>query len=272
MNREFSKRPVLVHSGPDGFRHQFFVMYHATNASNVESILANGFRESTGGMLGPGLYVSRDIDKTRNYGDVCFKLLVYTGKTKKATAADTSGSWISQYDSVYLPPNNDVVASKREETCLKSAKQARILGVAYGYDSTTMKDKVRNLEGTTEVLDLQEMQALAAMAFEGAWGLGMYTSSFPSSASFSAPTPTAPPLPPAPPAPPTPCLRAILRKKCTWIALILIGLTLALGLGLGLGRQGKYMMRVRAGCSHVSQLWGFPKRCIVGDQTRPDQN
>ena len=169
MNREFSKQPVLVNTDSNGFRHHFFVMYHATKKANVESILANGFRESTGGMLGPGLYVSRDIDKTRNYGDVCFKLLVYTGKTKKATAADTSGSWISEYDSVYLPPNNDVVPSKREETCLKSAKQARILGIAYGYDSTTMTGKVRNLEGTNDDLDLQEMQELAALTFEGAF-------------------------------------------------------------------------------------------------------
>ena len=102
MNRDLSKRPVLTHTDPDGFHHQFFVMYHATKASNVESILANGFRESTGGMLGPGLYVSRDIDKTRGYGGVtpaCFKLLVYTGKTKMLSAVDTSGSWRSEYDS-----------------------------------------------------------------------------------------------------------------------------------------------------------------------------
>ena len=112
MNRGFSERAVLVHTGPDGFNHQFFVMYHATEPYRVSSILDNGFKESTGGMLGPGLYVSRDIDKTRSYGDVCFKLLVYTGKTRSVTAADESGSWRSQYDSAYLPPNNDVVKTR----------------------------------------------------------------------------------------------------------------------------------------------------------------
>ena len=158
MNRGFSERAVLVHTGPDGFDHRFFVMYHATPASNVSSILDNGFNESTEGMLGPGLYVSRDIDKTRFYGGVCFKLLVYTGKTRLVTAADKSGSWRSKYDSAYLPPNNDVVKKKQEETCLKSAKQARILGIAYGFDSKRWSGKVRDLEGTNEVLDAGEWQ------------------------------------------------------------------------------------------------------------------
>ena len=119
MSREFSKRPVLVKTDASGTHHRFYVMYHATKKENVSSILANGFRESTGGMLGPGLYVSRDIDKTRAYGDVCFKLLVYIGITKLMAEVDTSGDWRSHHHSAYLPPNNDVVSSKREETCLK---------------------------------------------------------------------------------------------------------------------------------------------------------
>ena len=71
------------------------------------------------------------------------------------TGADKRGSWTSEYDSVYLPPNNDVVGSRREETCLKSAKQARILGIAYGFNSA-WSGKVRNLEGTNEDLDEEE--------------------------------------------------------------------------------------------------------------------
>ncbi len=43
------------------------------------------FRPSAHGMLGPGVYVSRDIAKTRNYGNVVFKLLVFTGKVKVVT-------------------------------------------------------------------------------------------------------------------------------------------------------------------------------------------
>ena len=129
-SRDFSKRPVLVHTDADGFEHHFYVMYHATGASRVESILDKGFHESAGGMLGPGFYVSRDIEKTRFYATrdepsgACFKLLAYAGKTKMVkTEAEMQkckeGSWGSEYDSIYLPPNNDVVDSKREETCLR---------------------------------------------------------------------------------------------------------------------------------------------------------
>ena len=53
--------------------------------------------------------ILRDLNKTRNYGEVCFKLLVYTGLTKRVDAADVAGSWRDMFDSAYLPPNNNVV-------------------------------------------------------------------------------------------------------------------------------------------------------------------
>ena len=118
-------QPVYSKVGPDGFHQQIFVMYHATNSKNVASILEHGFKSSKVGMLGPGGYLSRDIDKTCYYGNVCFKALVYTGKTKKMNTKDVNGSWRQNYDSAYLPPNNNVVPSKREETCIKSAKNIR---------------------------------------------------------------------------------------------------------------------------------------------------
>ena len=174
MNRDFSLKPVLVHADPRDpkFLHQFYVAYHGTAASNVESILANGLRESEKGMFGKGVYVSRDIRKTFWYTEdkkdgkgpgACFKLLVYTGKTKTMTEVDNLGSWRSEFDSAYLPPNNDVVKSKREETCLRSAKQVRILGIAYGFDSK-WSGKVRDLTGTGDNLDVAEWQVA-----EGVW-------------------------------------------------------------------------------------------------------
>ena len=155
--REFSKNPV--------YSAKVFVMYHATKASNVSSILSDGFKPSTGGMLGPGLYLSRDIDKTRAYGDVCLKVLAYTGKTRKMDSADNSGSWRDTYDSAFLPPNNSVVKSRREETCVKSVDQVIVLGVAYGFKELDGKTraKVRNLEGTTDDLDEEEKKQLNEM-------------------------------------------------------------------------------------------------------------
>jgi hypothetical protein len=59
-------------------------MYHSTNdPRNVSNILNYDFNISKGShnLLGDGLYVSRDIEQTVRYGHVCFKLLVYLGKT-----------------------------------------------------------------------------------------------------------------------------------------------------------------------------------------------
>ena len=67
-----------------GFVHSVYVMYHGTQAANVDSILSNGFDVSKckGGMLGQGIYASTDANKTRAYGDVTLKLLVYVGKVR----------------------------------------------------------------------------------------------------------------------------------------------------------------------------------------------
>lgn len=49
-------------------------MYHGTSAANVQSIKQNGFRPSSSGMLGPGVYVSRDRQKAEKYGDTVLEL------------------------------------------------------------------------------------------------------------------------------------------------------------------------------------------------------
>ena len=60
-------------------RVDFSVMYNSTNNQrNVSNILNC---EGSHPLLGDGLYVLRDIEKTVRYGPVCFKLLVYLGKT-----------------------------------------------------------------------------------------------------------------------------------------------------------------------------------------------
>ena len=66
-----------------GWRYNTYIMYHGTDASNVDAILSHGFRVDRAnprGLLGAGIYASRDVDKTRNYGNVALKLLVKAGK------------------------------------------------------------------------------------------------------------------------------------------------------------------------------------------------
>ena len=58
----------------NGSTGRVMTMYHGTSAANVQSIKQNGFRPSSSGMLGPGVYVSRDRQKAEKYGDTVLEL------------------------------------------------------------------------------------------------------------------------------------------------------------------------------------------------------
>ena len=58
-------------------------MYHGTDEEAACSIENGWFRPSTDGMLGPGIYLSRDIKKAKNYGCVVLKCNAAVGKVKK---------------------------------------------------------------------------------------------------------------------------------------------------------------------------------------------
>ena len=59
-------------------------MYHATpSLENAALIEQNGFRASTSGLLGPGVYVSRDVNKAEQYrgsSGIMFEVLVRVGR------------------------------------------------------------------------------------------------------------------------------------------------------------------------------------------------
>ena len=135
----FSKRSVWGQLHHNSFKNQIFIMYHGTNAVNAEGILNNGFRRSPKerNMLGKGIYVAKDIQKTDRYGPITFKLLVYTGSIIKI---DYQGhprqkNWQRNYQSAWVPPNCGMVKSGLQENCIRDPKQIRILGVIRGFES-----------------------------------------------------------------------------------------------------------------------------------------
>ena len=147
-------------------------MYHATkNPDNVASILDSGFKISQGQdgclALGDGLYVSRDIEKTLSYGSVCFKLLVYPGKTLRVSEKcdPLRQAWQGEHSSAWVPPGCDWVRHRREETCVKSSAQVCVLGIAYGHEllDAATKTRVRDLFGSGDTLDRQENRVLEQM-------------------------------------------------------------------------------------------------------------
>ena len=106
-------------------------MYHGTSSSNARSILQGGFRPSSGGMLGPGVYCSRDINKARNYGDTVIRVRVDVGRVKVIDcASDRDSSWQSgAYDTAWVKPG---VQPSGEEDCVKNPNRIDVLGIAEG--------------------------------------------------------------------------------------------------------------------------------------------
>jgi len=183
----FAPDPVWSQTTRSGFRQQVFVMYHATREpGRVSDILDSGFKISQRGvsgnpglLLGDGLYVSRNIRKTQSYGDVCFKLLVYPGKTfivDNSHTGEQRRGWQREYSSAWLPAGHNIHPSGLEETCVKSSAQVRILGIAYGYEHLDFntQSRLKDCFGTGDSLDHTDNRVLDSMLED----LGIIYSSF----------------------------------------------------------------------------------------------
>merc|ERR1712232_1538818 len=59
-----------------------YTMYHGTSPDNATKIRSMGFIPSSGGMLGRGVYLSRDRRKAMAYGDVILTCRVNVGRVK----------------------------------------------------------------------------------------------------------------------------------------------------------------------------------------------
>ena len=100
---------------------EFKKFYHGTSKSNAESIQRNGFRPSTDGMLGRGVYVTDDITKARKHGDTVLELSVRLGKVKKIDCQGHSlqKTWHDNgYDCAWVPANCGMTNNGHSETCV----------------------------------------------------------------------------------------------------------------------------------------------------------
>uniref|UniRef100_A0A3Q0T5U7 PARP catalytic domain-containing protein n=1 Tax=Amphilophus citrinellus TaxID=61819 RepID=A0A3Q0T5U7_AMPCI len=114
-----------------------YVMYHGTTRVNANSILASGFRQSEKGMLGRGVYLSRDLQKASGYpighpehDRVVIKVKVNVGKVKIIDHQNHSlqKTWHDHgYDTAWVPPKCGMVSSGREENCVWDPKRITIL-------------------------------------------------------------------------------------------------------------------------------------------------
>jgi hypothetical protein len=114
---------------------QVMTMFHGTDAASARAIEAHGFQVSDDGMLGKGVYVSRDIEKAKAYGSVVLRVRVRTGKVKKIERQGDSmqKSWHQHgYDTAWVPPGCGMVPSGKEEDCVRDPSRVTVLDRAIG--------------------------------------------------------------------------------------------------------------------------------------------
>ncbi|CAL8316704.1 unnamed protein product [Arctogadus glacialis] len=109
-----------------------YVMYHGTTRTIAKAILSEGFRQSADGMLGPGVYLSRDLNKASRYPintphseRVVIRVKVNVGNV---IAINHQGHprrknwhdhWYGEvFDTAWCPPDCGMTPSGMEEDCV----------------------------------------------------------------------------------------------------------------------------------------------------------
>uniref|UniRef100_W5NMV3 Grass carp reovirus (GCRV)-induced gene 2p n=3 Tax=Lepisosteus oculatus TaxID=7918 RepID=W5NMV3_LEPOC len=131
---------------------RLYTMYHGTSVSQARNIIAGGFRQSPDGMLGPGVYVSRNPRKAERYplqapatDKVVLKLRVDTGRVKRIDTDNhpLQKTWHSHgYDTAWVPPNCGMkaVPSGLEEDCVWDPSKVEVIDVTRAPDANTQAE------------------------------------------------------------------------------------------------------------------------------------
>ena len=90
-------------------------MYHGTRPEEAALIEQGGFKASTQGLLGPGVYVSRTAEGCRKYGSTILEVMVRVGRVCRVDmhpeliprGYGTDAPWhdVGGYDSAWVPPD-----------------------------------------------------------------------------------------------------------------------------------------------------------------------
>ncbi|CAN9505046.1 unnamed protein product [Ophioblennius macclurei] len=125
----------IKRSGPENGR--TYVMYHGTTSRNACLIQQYGFQQSSDGMLGRGVYLSRDLDKASRYpidhpeyDRVVIKVKVNVGNVIAINYQNhpSQKTWHDQgYDTAWVPPNCGMVRSGLEENCVWDPDRIQII-------------------------------------------------------------------------------------------------------------------------------------------------
>ncbi|XP_070704216.1 uncharacterized protein [Pempheris klunzingeri] len=120
-----------------------YVMYHGTTREAAQSIRKTGFRPSEDGMLGRGVYLSKDLNKAKRYpikhpesDKVVIKVKVNVGRVIviKYNGHPRQKNWHDPefgdvYDTAWVPPNCNMVPSGLEENCVWDPDRIQIIKI-----------------------------------------------------------------------------------------------------------------------------------------------
>ncbi|KAG8536831.1 hypothetical protein GDO81_025600 [Engystomops pustulosus] len=133
-------KEVILQSNDQPTDGKIYVMFHGTTYSAAVQIIQAGFIQSEGGMLGRGVYVSRDINKAARYpinnkrDQVILKLRVNVGRVKKIDYQKhpMQKTWHENgYDTAWVPATCGMVESRLEEDCVWDPKRIKVVEIAY---------------------------------------------------------------------------------------------------------------------------------------------
>ena len=136
---DMGPRPPCLASYSEPANNSEYIMYHGTTKQGAESIKRTGFRRSVDGMLGPGVYVSRDLQKASRYPlnvlERDRRVLVLNVNVGKVKKIDHQGhplqkTWhAAGYDTAWVPPNCGMVKSGLEEDCVWDPSRIKVTKV-----------------------------------------------------------------------------------------------------------------------------------------------
>nr|UUW46981.1 Gig2-3 [Platichthys stellatus] len=116
-----------------------YVMYHGTTRACATAIRKSGFRQSSGGMLGRGVYLSRDLEKAcrypldhPEYDRVVIKVKVRVGKVIAINRQNHPfrETWYDHgYDTAWVPADCGMVKSGLEEDCVWDPARIKIIQI-----------------------------------------------------------------------------------------------------------------------------------------------
>ncbi|XP_047446801.1 uncharacterized protein LOC125011627 [Mugil cephalus] len=127
-----------------------YTMYHGTSIDSARLIIANGFKQSSNGLLGSGVYVSRDTNKASNYPyftnpseRVVLEVRVRVGRVKRIDSSNHPMrlTWQANgYDTAWVPANTPQWFSGLQEDCVFDPKRVKVVGISKAANTSLQKE------------------------------------------------------------------------------------------------------------------------------------